>query len=86
MTTDDEELCSSAVNRTPKSTAIAGFSSVERKEINAALFDSGTMADLITEMPKNSIPNPRIMEPVYFIVFFLTKRYRIAPIKRIKGA
>ena len=73
MTTEEEELCRSAVNRTPKMTAMAGFSSVDRKEIKGALWESGAMADLITEIPKKSIPNPRMMEPICFVVLFFTK-------------
>ena len=31
------------------------------------------MADLITEIPKKSIPNPRIIEPICFVELFFTK-------------
>ena len=53
----------------PVSGEYCGFSSTGKGKVVGA----GAMADLITEIPKKNIPNPRIIEPICFVELFFTK-------------
>ena len=86
MTTEDDELCSSAVKRMPNRIARAGFESIESTRMNPSLSESGAMADLISPMPTNSMPNPSRIAPMCRGTGFFKNRYMIAPAKIRNGA
>ena len=86
MTVAEEELCSSAVKATPNNTVRIGFSSEVRSARNAAVSESGAMADFISVIPWKSIPKPRMTEPTSRSVLFLRNRFMTAPMNRIIGA
>ena len=86
MTTDDEELCKSAVKSMPKMMAMNGFSSVEMNWRKAWDSASGAMAPLMMVMPTKSMPKPKMIEPICRTIVLLTNSERMAPIKRMIGA
>ena len=79
-------LSSTTIGGIPKIIAIIGLDKVDKNEIKASLSESGTIAPLMTEIPKKSIPNPITMEPTCLITFCFRNKNITAPTNKIKGA